>query len=185
MYDPAKTFLKEKAKEKAAKAGPKKLAVEQAKAEDPKEDNGDSMMEEMTPSSSLIEEKPEEEAPLEDDEDLSHIPFKKAKSAHPALLKLAASPQKGIASEQEKQLVNQTKVYLKRNHLYSELKQIPVTVEQSSCLQILEDFLRNRVRTMDHVKGLKFDYGFGGLGGFPGGGPPGSSPFGSAFGGHY
>ena len=92
VYDPVKTFLKEKAKEKAAKAGPKKLAVEQAKAEDPKEDNGDSMMEEMTPSSSLIEEKPEEEAPLEEDEDLSHIPFKKAKSAHPALLNLAASP---------------------------------------------------------------------------------------------
>lgn len=135
MYDPAKTFLREKAAEKAAKAGAKKLAVEQAKVEEPKEDNGDSVMEEMTPSSSLIEEKPEEEAPLEDDEDLSsHIPFKKAKSAHPALLKLAASPQKGIATEQEKQLVNQTKVYLKRNHLYSELKQIPVTVEQSSCL---------------------------------------------------
>jgi len=77
---------------------------------------------------------------------------------------------------------------LKRNHLYSELKQIPVTVEQSSCLQILEDFLKNRVRTMEHVKSLKFDYGFGGMGGFGGGGggPPGSSSaFGSAFGGHY
>ena len=53
VYDPAKTFLKEKAKEKDAKAGPKKLAVEQGKAEEPKEDNGDSVMEEMTPMVSL------------------------------------------------------------------------------------------------------------------------------------
>jgi hypothetical protein len=45
--------------------------------------------------------------------------------------------------------------------------------------------LRNRIKTLDHVKGLKFDYGFGGFGG---GGPPGSSGnslFGSAFGGQY
>ena len=43
---------------------------------------------------------------------------------------------------------------------------------------------------MDHVKNLKFDYGFGPMGDFGGAmgsGPPGSnsSIFGSAFGGHY
>jgi hypothetical protein len=69
---------------------------------------------------------------------------------------------------------------MKRDYLYSELKSIPVTVEQQSNLQILEDFLRNKIKTMDNVKGLKFDYGFGDRG------PTSSaSPFGNAFGGHY
>lgn len=67
---------------------------------------------------------------------------------------------------------------MKRNYLYNELKQIPVTVEQSSCLQILEDFLRNRIKTIDQVKGLKFDYGYGG-----GSAPSKDSLFGSTFGG--
>jgi hypothetical protein len=66
-------------------------------------------------------------------------------------------------------------VYIKRDYLYSELKSIPVTVEQQSNLQILEDFLRNKIKTMENVKGLKFDYGF----------DRGPSPFGSSFGGHY
>ena len=105
-------------------------------------------------------------------EDLSHQePMKKAKSHHPALLKLAASPNKI-----EQTNINYSKVYAKRDYLYSELKSIPVTVEQQSNLQILEDFLRNKIKTMDNVKGLKFDYGFG---------DRGNSPFGSAFGGHY
>lgn len=73
-------------------------------------------------------------------------------------------------------------MFLKRDYLYSELKSIPVTVEQQSNLQILEDFLRNKIKTMDNVKGLKFDYGFGDSR------PSSMSPFGSAFGaagGHY
>lgn len=100
---------------------------------------------------------------------------KKGQSHHPALMNLAGS------NAIEKQKLMQSKVYMKRHYLYNELQQIPVTVEQSSCLQILEDFLRNKIKTIDHVKGLKFDYGFGGFGG---GGPPGSSS-GSPFGGHY
>ena len=92
---------------------------------------------------------------------------RKVQSTHPAIMSLAASPGKNeqIKSEIEKRNLEKSKVYLKRHMLYSELKNIPVTVEQSSCLQILEDFLRNRIRTMDHVKDLKFDYGgFGGFG---------------------
>ena len=101
-------------------------------------------------------------------------------SAMPGLGNLAASPLKDKNEEQKRE---RSKVLMKRHHLYSELKQIPVHVEQSSCIQVLEDFLRNRVRTINQVKGLKYDYGFGG----PGRGPPGSypSPFGSAFGGHF
>lgn len=102
---------------------------------------------------------------------------RKGQSHHPALTTLAASPSKdGGASAIERQKVNASKVYLKRHALYTELGQIPVTVEQSSCLQILEDFLRNRVRTAEQVRGLKFDYG---LGGFGGGGPAGGSSAGA------
>ena len=56
---------------------------------------------------------------------------------------------------------------MKRDYLYGELKSIPVTVEQSSCLQILEDFLRNRIRSLEQVKGLTgmHSYGHGGPGG--------------------
>ena len=38
-----------------------------------------------------------------------------------------------------------------------------MTVEQSSCLQILEDFLRNRIKSIEEVKVLKRDYGYGGM----------------------
>ena len=78
---------------------------------------------------------------------------------------------------------------MKRHFLYNEIKQIPVTVEQSSCLQILEDFLRNRIRSMEEVKVLKRDYGYGGMHGYKdpwGGAPPdlnSSSPFDQVFGG--
>jgi hypothetical protein len=73
---------------------------------------------------------------------------------------------------------------MKRDYLYSELKSIPVTVEQSSCLQILEDFLRNRIRSLEQVKGLKFDYGFPGMHSYGQGGPGGigDHPFGGS---HY
>ena len=83
-----------------------------------------------------------------------------------------------------KKQLQKSKVYLKRDYLYTELKSIPVTVEQSSCLQILEDFLRNRIRTLEQVKGLKFDYGFPGMHSYGHGGPGGLSdhPFGGS---HY
>lgn len=111
---------------------------------------------------------------------------KKGQSHHPALTTLAASPEKDKGpSAIVQQKVNSSKVYLKRHSLYGELGQIPVTVEQSTCLQVLEDFLRNKVKTADQVRGLKLDYG---LGAFTGG-PPGSSSmsslFGGAFPGHY
>lgn len=49
--------------------------------------------------------------------------------------KLAGSPSKqDYTKEIEKSKINSSKVYLKRHFLYSEIKQIPVTVEQSSCL---------------------------------------------------
>lgn len=81
-----------------------------------------------TEETEQVKQDSDEDEQLEDSvmEDLSshQEPMKKAKSAHPALLKLAASPNK---IEQTK--MNYSKVYLKRDHLYSELKSIPVTVE--------------------------------------------------------
>lgn len=103
---------------------------------------------------------------------------------------LAGSPSRqDYMKEIEKQKINSSKVYLKRHFLYNEIKQIPVTVEQSSCLQILEDFLRNRIRSMEEVKVLKRDYGYGGMHGYKdpwGGAPPdlnSGSPFDQVFGG--
>ena len=112
--------------------------------------------------------------------------LKRGQSHLPALQNLAGSPNKHPdGTTLMKSTLDASKVFLKRHQLYNELKQIPVTVEQSSCLQVLEDFLRNQIKTMENVKGLKFDYGFGGFGG---GGLPGSSsgsPFDGAFGGHF
>jgi hypothetical protein len=120
---------------------------------------------------------------------LSPKTMKRKGASHlPALSTLAASPEKsGGPSAIVQQKVNSSKVYLKRHSLYGELGQIPVTVEQSTCLQLLEDFLRNKVKTADQVRGLKLDYG---LGAFTGG-PPGTSSaaanalFGGAFQGQY
>ena len=97
-------------------------------------------------------------------------PVQKNQTTAPMFAKnLGASPQKQTdKSAIDKGKLAASKVYIKRDHLYSELDHIPVTVEQSSCFQILEDFLRNRVKTMEQVKALRFDYGFGGRG------PPGS-----------
>lgn len=103
--------------------------------------------------------------------DLSPQTLKKKGQSHlPALANLAASPVKD-QSAIVLQRVNQSKVYLKRHSLYSELGQIPVTVEQSTCLQVLEDFLRNKVKTVDQVRGLRMDYGLGSFGGMREGGP--------------
>lgn len=111
-----------------------------------------------------------------------------------SITRLAGSPSRiDVLKEKEKQKINSSKVHMKRHFLYNELKQIPVQVEQSSCLQILEDFLRNRIKSLDQVKGLKMDYGYGGLHGhrdaWGGGGPPdlnNSSPFDTVLGGgHY
>ena len=172
IYDPKKQLAG------AAKQGgeaPRKLM------EPPK---GDQLME----SDQIIQEPRPELADLEDShmEDLTpatekggdeetlkpQLMKKKGQSHHPALMNLAGSPAKDLASSAiQQQRLNESKVYLKRHYLYSELGEIPVTVEQSSCLQILEDFLRNRIKTIEHVKDLKFDTcGFGGFSGSKAGG---------------
>lgn len=50
-------------------------------------------------------------------------------------------------------------VYLKRDALYRELKSVAVSVENSSTLEVIKDFLRTRVRKRDHVKQLKTQTG--------------------------
>lgn len=69
----------------------------------------------------------------------------KASSHHPAFLVLG--DQKG--EEQH------SKVFMKRNLLYSELQQVLISVEQCASLWLLEDFLRSKIKTLDDVKGLK------------------------------
>lgn len=47
-------------------------------------------------------------------------------------------------------------IYLKRDALYKELKAVNVSVENSSTMEVIQDFLRNRVNNRDHIKQLKY-----------------------------
>jgi hypothetical protein len=194
LYDPKKELMK------PSKPGPEGQRDAEIPLDGKEEEHldfgelfEDSQMEDQSPNTAGPEKKLLENAgtlAANAEKALPPKPMKKGLSHPAALMRLAASPAKdGPPSAIEQQKLNSSKVFLKRHSLYSELGQIPVTVEQSSCLQILEDFLRNRVKTLEQVKGLRYDYGFGGFGG---GGPPGSSlagaggaPFGGAFQGQY
>jgi hypothetical protein len=53
-----------------------------------------------------------------------------------------------------------SKVLLKRHKLYQELQTVVVAIDQSSTLQVLEDFLRNNIRSLSQVRSLKqVDFG--------------------------
>lgn len=54
-------------------------------------------------------------------------------------------------------------IYLKRDALYKELKGVNVSVENSSTVEVIRDFLRNRVNTRDHVKQLKSHTNYGSI----------------------
>jgi hypothetical protein len=45
--------------------------------------------------------------------------------------------------------------FLKRDALYKELKCVNVSVENSSTVEVIKDFLRNKINNKDHVKQLK------------------------------
>ena len=59
---------------------------------------------------------------------------------------------------------SQSRVFVKRNHLFTELKQVLISVELCASLFLLEDFLRNRVKTIDDVKTLRSQLGGGSYG---------------------
>lgn len=73
----------------------------------------------------------------------------KTSSHQPAFMSLAGAPNAAASAQY------QSKVFLKRNFLFNELKQVLVSVEQCASLFLLEDFLRNRIRNLDDVKTLK------------------------------
>lgn len=75
----------------------------------------------------------------------------KTKSHHPAFKQLGAFTEKPE---------NHSKVFVKRNYLYSELKQVLISVEQCASLYLLEDFLRNKIKTTEDVKSLKMPPSF-------------------------
>lgn len=157
VYDPKKNFDKEKSDTKkleVSKAGLGGLAEVKEEAAGEKDAEGDSIMEE------LDESKP------------PSISFKKSQSMAPAMHNLAASPNKDGTSQSS---LHQSKVHLMRHLLFRTMKNSHVSVEQSSCMQVLEDFLRNQVRSMDDVKRLK-QREYDGSGGMP------SEKFGALFG---
>ena len=61
--------------------------------------------------------------------------MKKAKTDFPEL--------GGLAAETTEASLTQSKVHLLRHLLFRTMRQSYVAVESSSCLQVLEDFLRN------------------------------------------
>ena len=63
---------------------------------------------------------------------------------------LGGSPKKETQAE-----IAQSKVQLLRHLLFTSLKQVYYPVEQTSCIQVLEDFLRNGVKSLDDVKAMK------------------------------
>lgn len=46
-------------------------------------------------------------------------------------------------------------VYLKRDALYKDLKMVNVSVENSSTLEVIKDFLRNKINSKEQIKSLK------------------------------
>lgn len=53
--------------------------------------------------------------------------------------------------------------FLKRDALYKELKSVNVSVENSSTIEVIKDFLRNKVNTKENVKQLKSHSGLGSI----------------------
>jgi len=82
----------------------------------------------------------------EDDIDLPEPTNIKAKSV--VLPFAGLSGQKGPQEEEKSQ------VYQKRYKLFTELKQVPLNIQQSDNIWLLEDFLLKRVKTSEDVKRL-------------------------------
>jgi len=91
------------------------------------------------PSKNFVKQSPKTQS-----ESLQLQTVQKASSHHPAFLVLGDQLQ-----------VEHSKVFAKRNFLYSELQQVLISVEQCASLWLLEDFLRNKIRTVEDVKALK------------------------------
>jgi hypothetical protein len=54
-------------------------------------------------------------------------------------------------------------VYLKRDALYKDLKIVNVSVENSSTIEVIKDFLRNKISCEDQVKQLKAQSNYGSI----------------------
>lgn len=103
VYDPKKSLMKQKGK-------PEPIVEKDEENLSPDHDEfDDSQMEDLEDSSSIK------------NQSLSPKIIQKTKSHHPALMRLAASPEKDLnAIDQQK--INSSKVFVKRNYLYNELK---------------------------------------------------------------
>jgi hypothetical protein len=119
-----------------------------------------------------FEEKPHFDKPkLDDDDDEDML----CDMPEPSLDKVSSeqvSQSESLVKSQEKRKHESeddeneefhSKVYLKRHALYKELKGINVSVENSSTLEVIKDFLRNKVCKREHIKQLKSQYQYGSL----------------------
>jgi hypothetical protein len=106
-----------------------------------------------------INSKKVDEKNYEDTEFLNHFPqlsmdktvSKQEKPSDPLIEEV-----KDSKTDSEKKRRNERSlIYQKRDALYKELKAVNVSVENSSTLEVIKDFLRNRICKRDHIKQLK------------------------------
>lgn len=60
-----------------------------------------------------------------------------------------------VKSTKEQEGIDHSSVFLKRDALYKELKIVNVSVENSSTLEVIKDFLRNKINNKEQVNNLK------------------------------
>ena len=71
----------------------------------------------------------------------------------PELVSSKSAPFAALQGDSSKN--NLSKVFTKRDYLYSEMKYVSISVDHCASLWLLEDFLRQRVKSIEDVKSLK------------------------------
>jgi hypothetical protein len=109
---------------------------------------------------------------FEDEEFINHFPepslekfaSKREVKATPLVEKSKDLDQaKSTKGEEELVESERSGVFLKRDALYKDLKIVNVSVENSSTVDVIKDFLRNKINCRDHVKQLKAQSNFGSI----------------------
>lgn len=76
----------------------------------------------------------------------------------PDLSQSKSSPPVPFASLQGDKSQNNaglSKIFTKRDYLYNEMKSVSISVDHCASMWLLEDFLRQRIKSLDDVRSLK------------------------------
>ena len=104
---------------------------------------------------------------FEDEDFLKHFPepkldkfaSKQEKTSKPLVAEI--KDEEVAKSTHEKEESDHSEVFLKRDALYKDLKTVNVSVEYSSTLEVIKDFLRNKINNKDQVDSLKQQNNYG------------------------